>query len=230
MSGPDGEGGFLGRWSRLKQEAKKTEAEGTSPADAARGPGAAADEPAAEEPFDPTKLEIPLPSLDEIVPGMNMSPFFQKGVPEMLRNAALRKLWVTDPAIRDFENPAREYAYDWNVPGGVPGSGELAGDHDAVELLRDLMRGPETGRSTEDNPSQSAEVDQGEHFAAAKKDDAEAPNGVDEAAPVEAVERETPQGGAQHDEPDRVRSFDFAVAQNAPAKRRHGGALPESGG
>ena len=31
-----------------------------------------------------------------------MRPFLQKGVPENLKNAALRKLWVTDPAIAGF--------------------------------------------------------------------------------------------------------------------------------
>ncbi len=228
MSGSDGQGGFIGRWSRLKQEAKKSatdERELTVDAEER----ASEPENAVEEVFDPTKLEIPLPSLDEIVPGMNMSPFFQKGVPEMLRNAALRKLWVTDPAIRDFENPAREYAYDWNVPGGVPGSGELVGDHDAVELLRDLMRTPETGPSDKDNASQAEATETGDHFAVAKETDEAEHAGRDGDPADEPVEPQPAQAVASDIATFQVEPPDFAPAQTVSAKRRHGGALPESG-
>ena len=41
-------------------------------------------------------------------------------VSPLLRQAALRRLWALDPAIRDFVGPA-DYAWDFNAPDGVPG-------------------------------------------------------------------------------------------------------------
>jgi hypothetical protein len=37
---------------------------------------------------------------------------------------ALREIWRTDPAVRDFVGPA-DYAWDWNTPGDAPGYGPL---------------------------------------------------------------------------------------------------------
>src|SRR5207244_8833403 len=60
-------------------------------------------------------------------------------VPEHLRNAALRKSWALDPAIRNYVNPALEYAYDWNDPGGVPGSSELRAGMDVARMVSQIM-------------------------------------------------------------------------------------------
>ena len=65
--------------------------------------------------------------------------FLRKGVPEHLRNAALRKSWALDPAIRNYVNPALDYAYDWNTPGGVPGSSELGAGVDVARLVSEIM-------------------------------------------------------------------------------------------
>ena len=63
-------------------------------------------------------------------------------MPEHLRNAALRKSWALDPAIRNYVNPALEYAYDWNTPGGVPGGGELDAGVDVARLVSQIMGEP----------------------------------------------------------------------------------------
>jgi hypothetical protein len=221
--------GFVGRWSRLKQEARRS---GTQHAPEPEATPAEIDAKAAaagnEEDFDPSRLEIPLPSLDDIIPGMNMSPFFQHGVPEVLRNAALRKLWVVDPVIRDFENPAREYAYDWNIPGGVPGSGDIVGDQDIASLLRDLTGG-RGDAPVEDIPSQLASNEASNHLADAKEDkhDPVPPLSGDPAS-------QTPES-LQAQDLEAVASIQnrsvevFAVAKEQSLRRRHGGALPESG-
>ena len=60
-------------------------------------------------------------------------------MPEHLRNAALRKSWALDPAIRNYVNPALEYAYDWNTPGGVPGGGELGAGMDVARMVSQIM-------------------------------------------------------------------------------------------
>jgi hypothetical protein len=69
----------------------------------------------------------------------DITAFLRKGVPEHLRNAALRKSWALDPAIRNYINPALDYAYDWNTPGGVPGSSEIGAGMDVARLVLQIM-------------------------------------------------------------------------------------------
>ena len=110
--------GILRRWARRKR--------------AARGPQAA---DAAAPP-----LEIP-PSaetidLDEI------AGWLKRNVPPAWKTAALRRLWVADPAIRDFIGMA-DYAWDWNTPGGAPGYGPLRAADDVAALLKRVIGAPE---------------------------------------------------------------------------------------
>src|SRR5207244_12807904 len=93
----------------------------------------------AEPPFD---LES-LPKLEELTKDTDMTVFLRKGVPEHLRNAALRKSWALDPAIRNYVNPALDYAYDWNTPGGVPGNSEIEAGMDVARLVSQIMGGGE---------------------------------------------------------------------------------------
>ena len=82
-----------------------------------------------------------LPKLEELTGSTDITAFLRKGVPEHLRNAALQKSWALDPAIRNYVNPALEYAYDWNAPGGVPGGGELGAGVDVARLVSQIMGG-----------------------------------------------------------------------------------------
>src|SRR4029078_2919467 len=68
-----------------------------------------------------------------------ITPFPRKGVPEHLRKRALRKAWALDPAIRNYVNPALEYAYDWNTPGGMPGNGEIEAGVDIARMVSQIM-------------------------------------------------------------------------------------------
>ncbi|WP_291863521.1 DUF3306 domain-containing protein [Bradyrhizobium sp.] len=140
MSGPDqgdGDRSFLTRWSQRKQEAKQPEPEVEAPpaeAEISSGPTVQAE--AAPE-FDLSNL----PKLEEMTGTTDITGFLGKGVPEHLRNAALRKSWALDPAIRNYVNPALEYAYDWNIPGGVPGSSEIGAGMDVARLVSQIMGG-----------------------------------------------------------------------------------------
>src|SRR3978361_904617 len=98
----------------------------------------------------------------------DITAFLRKGVPELLRNAALRKCWVLDPAIRNYVNPALDYAYDWNTPGGVPGSSEIGAGTDIARLVSQIMGGGESpaeptasaadlGGAPDSNPAYSVE-------------------------------------------------------------------------
>jgi hypothetical protein len=55
-------------------------------------------------------------------------------VPTALRNAAMRKMWSLDPAIRDHVGLS-ENAWDFNQPGAMPGFGPLAAGRAVVDFL-----------------------------------------------------------------------------------------------
>src|ERR1700682_5254220 len=141
MSGEDPgdeDKGFLARWSQRKREAKQPEPEApVADADVPSGPVAESDVP---QPFDLSTL----PKLEDVMETTDITGFLRKGVPEHLRNAALRKSWALDPAIRNYVNPALEYAYDWNTPGGVPGSSELGAGMDVARMVSQIMGGAES--------------------------------------------------------------------------------------
>jgi hypothetical protein len=143
MSGPDEadrDKGFLARWSQRKQEAKQPEPKQDAPdaesVDSSGSPALQGEDVTPE--FDLSTL----PKLEELTASTDMSAFLRKGVPEHLRNAALQKSWALDPAIRNYVNPALEYAYDWNTPGGVPGGGELGAGVDVARLVSQIMGEP----------------------------------------------------------------------------------------
>jgi hypothetical protein len=143
MSGPDEadrDKGFLARWSQRKQEAKQPEP--TPDAPAAEGVESL-DSPAPQGGDVAPEFDLStLPKLEELTGSTDITAFLRKGVPEHLRNAALQKSWALDPAIRNYVNPALEYAYDWNAPGGVPGGGELGAGVDVARLVSQIMGEP----------------------------------------------------------------------------------------
>ena len=136
MSDNDSDAGFLGRWARRKAEARTQEkTEAPAPQSEPVSPQKADDE---EEPFDLASL----PSLDDITGETDVTAFLRREVPDWLRNAALKRAWAADPGIRDYVNPAMEYAFNWNVPGGVPGSGELEAGYDAASQVAKMFSSP----------------------------------------------------------------------------------------
>jgi hypothetical protein len=159
MSGPDeaeGDKGFLARWSQRKQEAKQPEPKQEAPAgESVESP----DSPALQgEDVTPEFDLSTLPKLEELTGSTDITAFLRKGVPEHLRNAALQKSWALDPAIRNYVNPALEYAYDWNAPGGVPGGGELGAGVDVARLVSQIMGEPaaETIKSNANSKDEAA--------------------------------------------------------------------------
>lgn len=129
---------FLSRWSRRKQAATAAPEAARNPPDPARAEGAPAQTPdLVGEPADAPVLR--LPKIEDLTAQSDVTAFLQAGVPAPLRNAALRRMWSLDPAIRDFVGDARDYAWDWNVPGGVPGSDPLSVE-EASGGVRELWR------------------------------------------------------------------------------------------
>ncbi len=226
---------FLSRWSRRKLEARSELAkesetaehsgEGDVPAEPDATPPAAEDQAADAQPELHEELAR-LPPVEELTAQSDLTPFMRKGVPAALRNAALRRMWVLDPAIRDYVGDARDYAYDWSVPGSVPGSGPLARTEELIAAARRIVGGlpcapeqdPERGAGEEpaasggDPPAQAAAADPAALPSLAvgiPQAPSAVPAGVPEPAPLLA----TPSGSADAPTPPIRR-------------RRHGGAVP----
>jgi hypothetical protein len=78
-----------------------------------------------------------LPPIESIAADTDITAFLRPGVPADLAQAALRRAWVADPAIRDFVGPA-ENAWDFNAPDGVPGFGPLRAIDDVRRLAAEI--------------------------------------------------------------------------------------------
>ncbi|WP_206455529.1 DUF3306 domain-containing protein [Aurantimonas marina] len=140
---------FLSRWSRRKREVAEAdrplEPDAARPAGTSGSCGATATPdddgalpPSADAPMTPEELAA-LPDPDDLTATSDVTAFLRKGVPASLRNRAMRRLWSLDPAIRDYVGDARDYAWDWNVPGGVPVSGPLSATTDVAQMVRDIF-------------------------------------------------------------------------------------------
>lgn len=242
---------FISRWSRRKQEIRKAEqpAEGAPPAQADPVGAERASEAASLDPEDGRTAQADgelsadeialLPSIEELTAETNLAMFLRKGVPEPLRKAALRRMWSLDPKIRDYVSEAREYAYDWNTPGGVPGFGPIGETADEVaRMVARIVGGGGSDESGEqqDEPSALSQDREQPSAPALAENSTRGPDSPDPlpqsdsfigtadhaslsaplAKPVDKTSDETAalrQGHA--DEPATVAS-----------PRRHGGALP----
>lgn len=237
---PEQDGSFLARWSRRKlegeagdeapvarpvAEAEAREVRGAPPAEAPRDAGQGIlgrllrrrAAPAPVPSFDLSSL----PSIESLTIESDIAAFLRQGVPAALRNAALRRAWSLDPAIRDFVGPA-DYAWDYNAPDGVPGFSLDLGGADLKKLLAQALGrlGEDEETGTEAEPP-AAEP---ESMAAAPE-----PAPTDEPPALTTVadpEREYA-GAMIPAEPSAAptpTNSDVDIASQHP--RRHGGAVP----
>ena len=121
---------FLSRWSRRKLEPK-------SPA------------PAPEPESAPLVVEQPveaapppdLPDIESLGKDSDYTAFLKAGVPQELKQAALQKLWASDPALMapevmdlhmgDYTSPATEVVKTaWRLGKGVLDAAELAAERE----------------------------------------------------------------------------------------------------
>lgn len=189
--------GFLTRWARRKAEVKREAAAAL----AVVPPEAEA--PAEPEPAFDVSL---LPSIEGLTGSSDITMFLQKGVPEALKNAALRKTWASDPAIRDYIGLA-DFQWDFNAPGAITGYGELAAGTDITAMMADI---------TDHHLKQVAEVVQ-------EAIDAPAVPPPDAAVALESDTEPDSLAGLEAPAEDEVEPAQ--VAHLAP-RRRHGGATP----
>ena len=139
---------FVARWSRLKRDTAKEKTE----ADAARsrpaagrrrrsrrraGSARARRRQRASRPKPPSirrRCRRSSPSR----PTATSAPFCNPACRRSLTKAALRRVWTTDPAIRDFIGIA-ENQWDFTDPTAMPGFGPLEATDDVGELVAQAM-------------------------------------------------------------------------------------------
>ena len=210
----DPEGGRLSGWSRRKLDAKRQEeAETQTPEAPVAQDGQEEIAPVLAD----TDMIAALPSLDEIKAGFDMAPFLAKGVPAHLKNAALRKLWQASPAVRDYLDPAVDYAWDWNAPGGVPGGGGVLSQESIAKMVKGII-----GTKSEDVQEEMAA-----DAPLPVPDQTEGPDhaGAPDPEPVAVRAPEKQRTAAVV--PEAEDTSRKSSASDLSPKRRHGGATPE---
>ncbi len=151
------EGTFLARWSRRKRDASPNMREQPAADDAADGtsPGPSPVVSVPDEiqpPFDLASLQ----SIETIGAGSDIRPFLTAGVPADLTRAALRRVWSSDPAIRDFTGLS-ENSWDFNAPGAMSGFGPI--DKEEVGRLLTRLLGPEATAVATDGTTELSQPD-----------------------------------------------------------------------
>jgi uncharacterized protein DUF3306 len=223
---------FLTRWSRRK----RTPAHAAQPAerDAAPAPAATGTQrpeaplPTGEPTPDATEAAVDLsklPALDSITAVTDIRPFLAPGVPAELTRAALRRVWTTDPSIRDFIGLA-ENQWDFTVPGGAPGFGTLA-DTEQIRQLVAKVIGAAEPESTAAAPSEPQAI---ASAGTASAPGAEVTASLCESGDLDAARARPDALGA---EPSRMlqRNGDAGAPgeesdEKVNARPRHGSALP----
>lgn len=222
---------FLSRWARRKAEVAKA----ADPETVAAPPSADVVNQEAEAEQERVKALIDaLPKIDDLTAQSDFTAFLQKGVPDLLKNAAMRKLWVSNPELGKWSDMA-EYAWDWNTPGGAPGYGPLEADFDTEAMLERIL----PRQKAVDDQTQSVMVNENSEPSESALETAESPPEASEEETIataqqdELSELSMPEAIASRSLENANKTDDEAVAaqQKLPAltngsRRRHGGALP----
>lgn len=233
MSEPEN---FLGRWSRRKRgEANEDEIERDQVLRPDEDEGSEKNPPVVtadgEANNKNTKEEEPefdlsqLPSIESITASTDIRLFMLPGVPMALRQAALRKVWVTDPKIRDFIEMAEN---QWDFTADVPGFDFSAPTGDVKKMVAEILGGSkEKDAAPEQAATEEKAVDRIETTAPSElavTNSVRLSESHDEAVPSDQVEE------------NRDEVLESVAVQNNDApqnesaleipKRRHGSALP----
>lgn len=212
---------FLSRWSerKLHPETEKPAPEPKEALEPKEGVPAQDAKPAGAPPAPLPAFDIStLPSLESITANSDIRAFLQRGVPEELARAALRRAWSTDPAIRDFVGLS-ENAWDFNNPDSIHGFGTLSVE-EAKQAMAQLFR--VVAQKTEGQ--MESQTDAGVVPKEAVQRDEKPP----EAEKIGETEHE-----ADASVEEIAESADYVAMQqgesiNSPRPvRRHGGALPK---
>ena len=217
MSEPEN---FLARWSRRKAEQPADRAsDANEKADQQKQPGGIAAE-AKQEEHEKAGEEVDLsklPPIESIGPETDIRAFLQKGIPPELTRAALRRVWTSDPAIRNFIGIA-ENQYDFATGSDIPGFGPLTPADDVARMVSQIMREGVPRPPLPSEPERPPEPD-----APAPEQSVASAGTTEEESPlpqqVAALDKTPPEN-------DAMQQNQAGEAEDAPAPHSHGGALP----
>jgi hypothetical protein len=220
--------GFLGRWSRRKQEAQEEEKQqevAALPPVEQKLPAADVEKNEKEAEFDISTL----PPIESIVAGTDIRAFLSKGVPAALTQAALRRAWSADPAIRDYIGLS-ENSWDFNALDGQHGFAPLSPNTDIKgmlsEIFGEMRKGAEkiekiaADMAPETPPATAAETPV--RLSESTVDDVTEPSRpADESVEAELVGDKNAHSKVAAQQPDEPEDDQAALPP-----RRHGSALP----
>jgi len=198
---------FLQRWSRRKRMAEphaRDEGDQTESTNAETEPPA--DALAQDKPDLPAFDPATLPPIESITATTDIRAFLAPGVPEELTRAALRRMWVADPAIRDFIGLA-ENQWDFTKPDSVPGFGTLELTPELRRMLARLLGG--SPRASQVDPPMDAD------------------NALLESEQVNPTVCQNDNCNTQNDGNTEQTESQESVAAIPLLHRKHGGALPK---
>lgn len=222
-------------WSRRKLAAKREAAQSRQDEADLEKPsvqetGVEADDSTEPSVVDDAYIQA-LPPIDEITAKTDLGPFMKRGVPIALRNAAMRKMWMTNALIRDLDDPAVDYAWDWNSAEGVPGAGKILNRDNVAKMVDDLVN---RGGPSEDAPEEESTAESTPDFEDQSQDSTGRTIAVDtgtqkskEPMHTSDTAEPTPQQQVDVSEPDPAAEDRSDPSEDRPRHRRHGGALPE---
>ena len=204
------------RWARLKQAARELDDTAVAPTDGGEATATPVADAATDQPFDLASLR----SIESIAANTDIAAFLRTGVPDELTRAALRRAWMSDPAVRDFIGIA-ENQWDFNDPNAIPGFGPLDPVENAGGLFAQvsgrLEQIPDALADivppvnvTPPRVAVSTEPGLDQRFAAGE------PRLTDGRAPPDEIQDAA---APRKEEP-------IEESRSGPRKRRHGSALP----
>jgi len=137
MSEPDDSArNFLQRWSQRKRAAEKPTPDN---ADLSSNDTGADSNAPAQGDADPPAFDLTtLPPIESITATSDIRAFLAPGVPEELTRVALRRVWLADPAIRNFIGIA-ENQWDFTKPDSIPGFGSLKVTPELLRMVASLI-------------------------------------------------------------------------------------------
>lgn len=197
---PEQEDDFLARWSRRKQDARHAPAPEAEPEPASEPP---APDSVAEKSDEEILAELGLPDPDSLGPGADFKAFMTEAVPDRIRRRALRRLWLSNPALANLDELV-DYGDDFT---------------DSATVVANLTSAYKAGRGYFDKLTAEAQAEQ------AERADADEAPAVEQASEdcrpddgaFEAAEAAAPEGGQAPDEEEHDDERPVAVA---PPRRR----------
>jgi hypothetical protein len=169
--------------------------------------------------------------VESITAASDVRAFLAPGVPGEIARAALRRAWVTDPAIRDFVGLA-ENQWDFTKPDGVPGFGALDLTPELRRMVTDLFRSAPA--ETEPTPAEAVQAIGNPAEAISASTSRTSDNASDKliempaCAVAHAAPGETPAEAAVGTaDPALQRDTRPIDGQPTSPRRRHGRAVPE---